>query len=201
VLLLALLTLPPPWAGLQPIDAVILTAAFILYFARATVGEGVDLGYAKALCRTDVVHAAIGLGAIAAGAVVAVLASRRLNDTLGIPDLVGGLFITGMLCALPECFAVWRLAQHGQATGALVGAMGDGITSLTIALVPCALVGLPLGDLPIYVASLGFVALCLAFYVLANDPRWGERLTLAKVAAYGGGYAAYVAIVLFVTRA
>jgi len=200
LLLLAALTLPPPWAGLQPIDGAILFAAFVAYFVRVTRAGGADSASAAAISWRDVFNTALGLTAIAAGAILAVLASRRVNDSLGVSDLVGGLFITGLLCALPECIAAWGLSRRGQATSAISGAMSDGITSLTIALIPCALIGLPLTDIPLYVANLGFVALCLAFYMVSNNPRWGERLPLSKVAAYGGGYLAYLGIVFLVTR-
>jgi cation:H+ antiporter len=199
VLLLAALTLPPPWAGLQPIDGLVLLAAFLLYFTRATISRADNLDGARRLCRSDLVHVLVGLGAIAGGAVVAVLASRRVNDALGVSDLVGGLFITGLLCAVPESFAAWRLSRRGQATTAFSGTVADGITSITVALIPSALVGLPLSDAPLYIVNLGFVALCLAFYLVANHPRWGERFSLGKVLAFGGGYAAYLAAVLVVT--
>jgi cation:H+ antiporter len=199
VLLLAALTLPPPWAGLQPVDGFILLAAFALYFTRATVRQADHLEGAHTLGRTDLVRTLIGVVAIAGGAVVAVLASRRVNDAFGISDLVGGLFITGLLCALPESFAAWRLSRRGQATAAFSGTVADGITSITVALVPSAVVGLPLSDVTLYAANLGFVVLCLAFYLLSNHPRWGERFSLGKVLAFSGGYAAYLAIAFRVT--
>lgn len=200
VLLLAALTLPPPWAGLQPIDAFILLAAFALYFTRATVGQGADLAAGRTISRTELFRMLSALAAIAAGAVLAVVASRRVNDALGVSDLVGGLFITGLLCALPESFAAWRLSQSARATSAFSGTMADGITSITVALVPSALVGLPLSDVPLYAANLVFVAACLVFYLAANDPGRGEWFSPFKVVVFGVGYAVYLAVVFVITR-
>lgn len=200
VLLLAALTLPPPWAGLQPVDALVLLAAFALYFARATVGQGADLAAGLTIGRAELFRMLSALAAIAAGAVLAVVASRRVNDALGVSDLVGGLFITGLLCALPESFAAWRLSQSGRATSAFSGTMADGITSITVALVPSALVGLPLSDAPLYAANLVFVAACLAFYLAANDRGRGEWFSALKVGVFAMGYAIYLAVVFVMTR-
>lgn len=200
VLLLAALTLPPPWAGLQPVDALILLAAFALYFARATVGQGADLAASRTIGRAELFRMLSALAAIAAGAVLAVVASRRVNDALGVSDLVGGLFITGLLCALPESFAAWRLSQSGRATSAFSGTMADGITSITVALVPSALIGLPLSDVPLYAANLVFVAACLVFYLATNHPGRGAWFSPFNVAAFGVGYAIYLAVVFVITR-
>lgn len=64
-------------------------------------------------------------------------------------DLVVGLFVIGLLCALPESLAAWRLAREGKTTTAVSTAMADGIVSLTVALVPPALAGATVGDIPL----------------------------------------------------
>ncbi|HEY8612301.1 MAG TPA: hypothetical protein VIL69_13535 [Roseomonas sp.] len=60
-----------------------------------------------------------------------------------------GLFVIGLLCALPESLAAWRLAREGKTTTAVSTAMADGIVSLTVALVPPALAGATVGDIPL----------------------------------------------------
>ncbi|HYZ33674.1 MAG TPA: hypothetical protein VE684_15495, partial [Crenalkalicoccus sp.] len=138
---------------------------------------------------------------IGLGAVGAVMAARRLTDALGASDLVFGLFGIGLLCALPESFAAWRLAREGQTTTAVSAAMSDGIVSLTVALVPPALVGSEVGDRAIYQANLAFLILVLVVYLVLNHFRRGQELGGGRVAAFAGGYAAYlVAIVVLLAR-
>lgn len=198
--LLAILTIPAGWQGLQPVDAAVLGLAFAVYFAQAVMrGRGKADG--SDFPRRRAIGAALGVAAIAAGGVGSVIASRHVNQALGISDLVGGLFITGLLCALPESFAAWRLSRRGQGTAAISGAYADGTTSLTLALVPPSLAGAPLGNLPLFAVNIGFLALCLLGYVMMNSRVRGERITLAKVASYGLGYAVYlVAVAVILIR-
>ena len=195
VLLLALLTLPPAWAGLQPVDALLLLAAWGLYLGRALrrrpvpelplPAPGPGIGRAVLL----------GLPAIAGGALASVIAARRLGEAFGASDLVVGLFVIGLLCALPESFAAWRLAREGRTTTAVAAAMADGIVSLTVALVPPSLVGAQVGDVPLYLANLVFLAAVLLAYVALNHTRWGQTLGVGRVALFGCGYLAYLAVV------
>jgi cation:H+ antiporter len=197
VLLLAGLTLPPGWAGLQPIDALLLLAAWGAYLARALLrprraaepGPAAEVPVARA--------ALLGVPAIALGALAAVAAARRLGEAFGASDLVVGLFVIGLLCALPESFAARRLAREGQTTTAVSTAMADGIVSLTVALVPPALAGATVGDVPLYLANLAFLGLVLVAYVALNHLRWGQELGLARVSIFVGGYAVYLAAVAY----
>jgi hypothetical protein len=58
----------------------------------------------------------LGVGAIALGRLGSVVAVRHVNQALGMSDLIGGLFVTGLLCAMPEMFAAWSLGRRGQVT-------------------------------------------------------------------------------------
>jgi cation:H+ antiporter len=49
--------------------------------------------------------AAAGVGAIAVGAYFTVFATEKIVSALGIPRIMGGLFITAPMAALPEIFA------------------------------------------------------------------------------------------------
>ena len=192
LLLLALLSLPPRWAGLQPIDGLLLLLAFALYFVRALRrSREVD---PCGVPRRALLSALIGLPVIAGGAVAAVMAARRLDETLGIPDLVGGLFVIGLLCALPEAFAAWRLSHEGRATGAVSSAVADGVVSLTVALVPLAVVGATIGNAALYAVNLAFIALVLLAYIVMSHRRRGTELALGRVLIFGGGYGAYLAV-------
>jgi cation:H+ antiporter len=196
VLLLGFLTLPPPWAGLQPVDGLILAVAYGGYvahaLARAKRGDRAALpgGIWKRLL--------IAVPLIAAGALASVIGSRHLVDLLGISDLVGGLFIIGLLCALPESFAAWKLAREGKATTALSGAVADGIVSLTLALVPPALIGAAVGNTALYLINLSFLAGVLALYIGFNHFSRGQEMGASRVSLLGAGYAVYLVATLVV---
>jgi cation:H+ antiporter len=202
VLLLAALTLPPGWSGLQPIDGLILLLACgaFLWQALRMPGE-------RVCCHAPVRKALAtlpGILAIGAGALIAVLASRRVNEALGIPDLVGGLFITGLLCALPESFSAWRLSRAGRATSAVSAAVSDGVFSLTLALVPLCLIGARVGDMGLYALNLGFLVTVLGGYMAMSivTPSGAARISLLtspRVLVFALAYGAYVAVALRLT--
>ena len=192
LVLLAALTLPPPWSGLQPIDGILLAGAFFAYFGHALMQ-----GRERDPCsvpRGEVVGAVAGLGLIAAGAVLAVVAARQINDALGISDLVGGLYIVGLLCALPESFAAWRLSREGKTTTAVSGAVADGIVSLTIALLPLCILGAALGNAPLYFLNLAFISLVLVVYVATSNPFRGQHLEFGRVAVLLAAYTVYLLV-------
>lgn len=192
VLLLAGLTLPPAWAGLQPVDAAVLFAAWAAYMAHAVLRhrreerDPLARGAARSLLLAAPV---IGLGAV-----LSVTGAQRLGASLGVPDLVSGLFFIGFLCALPESIAAWKLGRRGETTFAVSGAMGDGVASLTLALLPPAIIGAGVGDRPLYLLNLGFLAAVLSVFLLLNDRRSGEKLGAVRVAVFAGGYLVYLAL-------
>ncbi len=202
VALVAFLTLPPAWSGLwpglQPIDGLILVAAWALFFARAVLrrpwserGRPLPKGTVR---RTLVV----GLPAIALGAVASVVGAQKVGAALGWPDLVVGLFVIGFLCALPEAYSAWRFARQSKPTVAVSSATADGIVSLTLALVPPALVGAAIGDVAIYVVNLAFLGLVLATDAVLNPRQHGQELGPGFVALFGGAYVAYALVMAYV---
>ncbi len=197
VLLLAALTLPPGWAGLQPLDGLLLLAAWGVYLARALLRPRRAAPTEAAPAAPAARGALLGVPAIALGALASVMAARRLGEAFGASDLVVGLFVIGLLCALPESFAAWRLAREGKTTTAVSTAMGDGVVSLTVALVPPALAGAAVGDAALYLANLAFLASVLLAYIALNHVRRGEELGAGRVALFAGGYAAYLAVVAY----
>jgi cation:H+ antiporter len=198
VLLLGLLTLPPRWEGLQPIDGFILLGAFVLYLLHAMRQPG-DSGKKNAPL-PSLKRVWLGLPAIAAGGIVSVIAAKRVAEVFGLSDLVTGLFLIGFLCALPECFATWRLVRDRETTTAIAGAMGDGIVSLTLALMPPALVGAVVGSRVIYMTNLGYLALVILAYIAWNRRREGEEIVGGKVAALVGSYAIYLCGMVVLVR-
>lgn len=195
VLLLGALTLPPPIAGLQWYDGVILVAAFGAYLAHALLRRPwTDRG---AMPAGAAWRGLVGLPAVGIGAVVAVIGAQRLGSGLGVPDLVTGLFAIGLLCALPESYSAWRFTREGKPTMAIGAVFGDGIVSLTVALLPPAIVGAAVGNVPIYLLNLGFLAAVLTIYAVLNHRRRGQEIGPLLVGLFVGGYLAYVAATVF----
>ena len=60
--------------------------------------------------------AVAGVVVLALGAYFTVIATQNLVKELGISTIVGGLFITAPVAALPEAFAAWSVARSGQIT-------------------------------------------------------------------------------------
>jgi cation:H+ antiporter len=106
--------------------------------------------------------------------------------------LVGGLFIIGLLCVLPESFAAWRLTREGRTTATGSGAVADGIVSLTVALVPPALVGTGVGNGSAHGLSLAFLFLALGGYAVSNHRNRGQELGRVRVSLYVCAYYAYL---------
>lgn len=185
-------SLTPGLEGMQPLDAVPLLACFAFFLWRS-VAPDVD-GPGPVTQALDTRRTLSGLALIVAGAVGGVIATNRLDVILGIPDIVGGIFIIGLLCALPESFAAWTMARQGRATMAMSGVMSDGITSLSVALVPVALTNGALGDPWLLVLNVGFILVSLGVYAFGNHPRYGRRLTPVLVAGITVLYAAYLGL-------
>lgn len=103
--LVAVLTIPSAWRGLQPLDGWIMLGAYLVYLAQAVFRgrqerEGVEW------TRREIAIALGGLIALAAGTYFIVFSTENLVSAFGISGLIGGLFITAPLAALPETFAV-----------------------------------------------------------------------------------------------
>lgn len=92
------------------------------------------------------------------------LATENIVSGLGIPALVGGLFITAPMAALPEVFATWYVARSGQVTSAVTSVIGDHAVTMTIAFFPLALATVYILDVLLYQVNLAFVALVPAMY-------------------------------------
>jgi cation:H+ antiporter len=199
LLLLAALTLPSQLAGLQPVDGIILLCAFAGYFAWTVLSEA--RGEGTPMPPGAWTRALLALPVIALGAVASVYGARKVGDAFGFSQLVTGLFVIGFLCALPESYAAWGLARKRKATTAVSGAMGDGIVSLTLALIPPAIVGAVVGNVTIYILNLAFIGVVLLAYIAFNRRGRGQELGLGRVSFYGAGYGTYlVATVLVLSR-
>jgi len=196
LLLVALVTLPAPWRGLQPIDGWIMLAAYVVYLAQALI-RGRSQGKRVEWTKREAWLAAAGVLVLALGAYFTVLATENIVSGLGISKLVGGLFITGTMSALPEVFSTWSVMRSGQSTAATTTVIGDQATTMTLAFFPLALVTVNLQELKLYSVSLAtLVLLALAYGALL---RWGSSepgFTLWKVCVLCGLFVGYLAVVL-----
>ena len=196
--LVALLTLPAPWRGLQPVDAFIMLAAYVLYFVNAlfrgrSEGEQVEWSTRESLL------AAAGAASLVVGAYLTVFATERIVESLGISQIVGGLFITATLSVAPEVFATWSVAKSGQITSATTSVIADNTATMTLAFFPLALAVTPIDDLGLYVFNLAFVALFAALYAFFVWRGRGHAFSLGEIGALVAVYGVYlVAVIGFV---
>lgn len=192
----ALLTAPRAWRGLDPIDGWIMLGMYVLYLAQALLrgrqeSENVDWS------RREIIKAVAGVLVLALGAYFTVRATENIVQALGISRIVGGLFITAPMAALPEIFATWSVARSGQVTPAVTSVIGDHAVTMTVAFLPLALVGVTVTNPQIYFVNLVFVALVPILY--AAFIWWGGREKGFKrwqVATLAGTYVVYVAVML-----
>jgi cation:H+ antiporter len=165
VALLALLTLPEGWRGLQPVDGWILLGAYALYLAQALLRKR-DRRQGVKWERRELWLTGAGLLVLAAGAYVAILATEHIAEALGLSEVVGGLLIAAPMACLPELFEAWSLARDGQVNPAVMSVIGDHAVTLTLGMLPLALLGLPVEMIRLYAFNLGLVALMPLLYAV-----------------------------------
>lgn len=198
IALAAVLTVPPPWRGLQPIDGWIMLAAYFIYLAQAIFRERES---SKKVCwqKEEVLVALVGVLGLAIAAYFIVTATERLVYLLGISQIIGGLFITSTLSIAPEVFATWKVAKSGQVTAATTSVIADNTATMTLALFPLALVSLQIKDIRLFAVNLIFVALLAIVY--AAFIRWGKQknsFELWEVLILIAIYVVYLALMVFV---
>ena len=71
--------------------------------------------------------------ALAIGAYFVVAATEQIVTVVGIPEIIGGLFITSTLSMAPEVFATWSVARSGQVTADTNSIIADNTATITIA--------------------------------------------------------------------
>jgi cation:H+ antiporter len=196
--LAALLTVPAPWRGLQPIDGWIMLAAYLVYVAQAILryrreGEAVRWG------KRELIVAVLGVVVLAVGAYSTVIATENIVGALGLSQLIGGLFITSTMSILPEIFATWSVSKSGQVTAATTGVIADNAVTMTLAFFPLALVTLPVQDFLLFSVNLAFVAILGIVY--AAEIYWGAQknsFELWEVLVLDGIYVAYLAVIIWI---
>lgn len=197
IALAALLSVPPAWRGLQPIDGWIMLGAYAVYLAQAIIRKQVASQEVQ-WHKSEIAIAILGVVVLAGGAYFIVSATERIVSLIGISQLIGGLFITSTLSIAPEMFATWKVAQSGQITAATTSVIADNTATMTLALFPLALVSLSIRDIQLFTVNLAFVAL-LAI-VFAVFIKWGKNrysFELWEVVSLIGIYLIYLGVMIF----
>ena len=195
LLLVAVLTLPSGWRGLQPLDGIIMGIAYLVFLAQAVI-RGRTESEAVQWTRKELAFAGAGFVVLALGAYFTVRATENIVSALGISRLIGGLFITALMATTPEIFATWNVVRSGQVTAGTTSVLGDHAVTMTVAFVPLALVTVPVQNFQLYVVNVIFVILMpVAYAVLIHvgSPEHGFKRW--EVIVLDLLYVLYVAIV------
>lgn len=199
VAIVALLTIPAPWRGLQPIDGWIMLAVYLVYLAQA-VFRGRQAGQQTRWGKGEIEMAVAGVLALAIGAYFTVTATENIVSAIGISEIIGGLFITAPMAMLPELFATWSIARSGQITAASASAIGDHAVTMTVAFFPLALATVPVSNLPLFITNLTFVALVpTAYAALIHCGTLEHGFSLWQVFALDSLVLIFLAIVIWET--
>ena len=195
--LVAVLTLPEAWRGIQPIDGWIMGAAYPAYLGQAFLRGRSDTEDVQWTTK-ELGLAVVGLLALASGAYGVVRSTENIVAAFGITRLVGGLFITAIVTAIPEIFATWSVVRSGQVTAGTTSVIGDNAVTMTVALVPLALVTVPVENFQLYWVNLVFVALMPTVY--AGLTHWGATehgFTRWQILLFDSLYLVYVGVMVF----
>ncbi|MEO1376478.1 MAG: sodium:calcium exchanger [Cyanobacteria bacterium J06635_10] len=197
IALAALLTLPEPWRGLQPIDGWIMLAAYGIYLTRGILHERKEGSQVKWKSQ-EIQIAVAGIISLIVGAYFTVTATENLVSLFGISQTIGGLFITATLSIVPEVFATWKVAKSGQVTAATTSVIADNTATMTLAFFPLAIVGLPIQNLLLYSVNLIFVALLAVVYaafIYLGKPDYS--FSFKEVIALNALYLVYLCVMIF----
>ncbi|WP_286968236.1 MULTISPECIES: hypothetical protein [Arsenicicoccus] len=201
VVLFAVLVLPPPWRGLQLIDGVIAVGAYVIFLVQALLrGRGGERGQVSWSTKKTLLAVA-GVLALALGAYLLVIGTRQVGNALGLQPIVSGLFITAFMTALPQIFTTWSVVRTGQVTSGVTSVFADHTMTFTLAVLPLAIVGVPIGNYLLVVVVMGFVALMpLLFSVLALRRRRDDQqaLHLSDVLTLAAAVLAYIGAAAFI---
>lgn len=132
IALVAVLTLPEAWRGLQPIDGWIMLGAYAAFLTHAIV-KGRKEGEKVEWTQKKIWLSIAGAFAIAAGAFFIVKATENIVSALGISEIVGGLFITGIMTTAPEVFKTWSVVKGGEVTAGTTSVIADNAVTMTVA--------------------------------------------------------------------
>jgi cation:H+ antiporter len=200
VVAVAVLTIPKEWRGLQPTDGWIMLGLYIVFLGQALFRGRKKKEKVKWSSKEKWLAAA-GLGALAVGAFFTVRATENLVSAFGISSVVGGLFITSPMAALPEVFATWSVARSGQITPSVTSVISDHAVTMAVAFFPLAMVGVPVENFELFYTNMIFAFLVPALYAgfihFGGNTQSAHGFQRWQVVTLVGVLFVYVAVVLF----
>ncbi|MCH2450822.1 MAG: sodium:calcium exchanger [Gracilimonas sp.] len=198
IALVAVLTLPEGWRGLQPVDGWIMLGAYAAFLAHAII-RGRKEGEKVSWDKKDIVLSVAGAAAIAVGAFFIVKATENIVSALGISQIIGGLFITGTMVTLPEIFKTWSVVKGGEVTAGTTSVIADNAITMSVAFFPLALVNTPVEDFQLYWVNLAFVGLMpLLYSVFVHQSKSQHGFSKWQILVFDAAYILYILTMLFV---
>lgn len=197
IALVAILTVPKAWRGLQPVDGWIMLGAYAAFLAHAII-RGRKEGEKVKWTQKKIWLSIAGAIAIAAGAFFIVKATENIVSALGISQIVGGLFITGIMTTAPEVFKTWSVVKGGEVTAGTTSVIADNAITMTVAFFPLALVNTPVQDFQLYWVNLAFVGLMPLLYSLfVHQSKDLHGFSRWQVFVFDAAYVAYLFVMAF----
>lgn len=197
IALVALLTLPKAWRGLQPVDGWIMLAAYAVFLAHAII-KGREKGKNVEWDKKQIWLSVAGALAIAVGAFFIVKATENIVSTLNISEIVGGLFITGIMTTAPEIFKTWSVVKGGEVTAGTTSVIADNAVTMTVAFFPLALVTTPIEDFQLFWVNLAFVGLMPLLYSLfVHQSKELHGFSRWQIFVFDAAYIVYLLIMVF----
>ncbi|PHN01830.1 sodium:calcium antiporter [Flavilitoribacter nigricans] len=197
IALVAILTIPKAWRGLQPVDGWIMLGAYAAFLARAII-KGREKGEKVEWTQKEIWLSIAGAFAIAAGAFFIVKATENIVSVLSISKIVGGLFITGIMTTAPEVFKTWSVVKGGEVTAGTTSVIADNAITMTVAFFPLALVNTPVQDFQLYWVNLAFVGLMPLLYSLfVHQSKELHGFSKWQVFVFDAAYLTYLLVMAF----
>ena len=197
IALVAILTLPKPWRGLQPVDGWIMLAAYAAFLTHAII-KGKEKGKKVEWNKKQVWLSIAGALAIAVGAFFIVKATENIVSALNISEIVGGLFITGIMTTAPEIFKTWSVVKGGEVTAGTTSVIADNAVTMTLAFFPLALVTTPIEDFELFWVNLAFVGLMPLLYTLfVHQSKELHGFAKWQIFVFDTAYVAYLLVMVF----
>ena len=197
IALVAILTLPKPWRGLQPVDGWIMLFAYAAFLTHAII-KGKEKGKKVEWNKKQVWLSIAGALAIAVGAFFIVKATENIVSALNISEIVGGLFITGIMTTAPEIFKTWSVVKGGEVTAGTTSVIADNAVTMTVAFFPLALVTTPIEDFELFWVNLAFVGLMPLLYTLfVHQSKELHGFAKWQIFVFDTAYVAYLLVMVF----
>lgn len=197
IALAALLTLPAPWRGLQPIDGWIMLAVYLFYMTHSLL-RGRKKGEQMSWTGVESILAIAGVALLITGAFFTVRATEHIVEDLGISQVIGGLFITATMSIVPEVIATWNIARSGEVTSATTMVIADNTVTITLGFFPLALVTTTINDFQLYWVNLLFVGLLgIAYAVFVGNEPHRRGFEPWEVLSLGIIYVIYLLVMIF----